>query len=103
MAGEHARIDPLPAAVDTAFADPAQDRLADVSDALASHLAHKKPTRFPDPHRFRRRRAESGGMADTHSHRPSTGTEFFALMLDGLSRRCGCYRGLQTPVGKVSH
>jgi hypothetical protein len=54
MAGEHARMDPLPAAVGTAFASPAQDRLADVSDALAttltSHLAPQKPTRFPDPH-----------------------------------------------------
>ena len=42
-------------------------------------------------------------MADSHSHPPSTGAEFFALMLDRLSRRCGCYRGLETPVGKVSH
>jgi hypothetical protein len=24
-------------------------------------------------------------------------------MLDGLSRRRGCYRRLETPVGKVSH
>jgi PAP2 superfamily len=24
-------------------------------------------------------------------------------MLDGLSRRCGCYRGLETPVDEVSH
>lgn len=42
-------------------------------------------------------------MADSHSRRPSAGAEFFALMLDGLSRRYGRYRGLQTPVGKVSH
>ena len=34
-------------------------------------------------------------MADSHSRRPSTGTGFFALMPDGLSRRCGCYRGLE--------
>jgi hypothetical protein len=38
MADEHARMDPLPAAVDTAFASPAQDRLADVSDALVTTL-----------------------------------------------------------------
>jgi hypothetical protein len=51
MAGEQARIDPLPAAVDTAFADPARDRLADVSDALAttltSHLAHEETDALP--------------------------------------------------------
>lgn len=51
MAGEHARIDPLPAAVDAAFASPAQDRLADVSDALAttltSHLAHEETDTLP--------------------------------------------------------
>jgi hypothetical protein len=51
MAGEHARIDPLPAAVDTAFASPAQDRLADVSDAMAtiltSHLAHEETDALP--------------------------------------------------------
>ena len=35
------RIDPLPAAVDTAFASPAQDRLADVSDALATILTSR--------------------------------------------------------------
>jgi len=65
MAGEHARIDPLPAAVDTAFASPARDRLADVSDALATTLTStspaKKPTRFPDPHRFHRRRWKAAG------------------------------------------
>jgi hypothetical protein len=51
MADEHARIDPLPAAVDTAFASSAQDRLADVSDALAttltSHLAHEETDALP--------------------------------------------------------
>jgi hypothetical protein len=106
MAGEHARIDPLPAEVDTVFASPARDRLADVSDTLAttltSHSPTKKPARFPDPHRFHRRRVESG-MADSHSHRLSTGAGILALTLDGLSRRCGCYRSLETPVGKVSH
>lgn len=44
-------IDPLPAAVDTAFASPAQDRLADVSDALAttltSHLAREETDALP--------------------------------------------------------
>ena len=51
MAGEHARIDPLPAAVDTAFASPARDRLADVSDAVAttviSHLAREETDPLP--------------------------------------------------------
>ena len=51
MAGEHARIDPLPAAVDTAFVSPAWDRLADVSDALAttltSHLAREETDPLP--------------------------------------------------------
>jgi len=51
MAGEHARIDPLPAAVDTAFVSPARDRLADVSDALAttltSHLAREETDPLP--------------------------------------------------------
>ena len=42
-------------------------------------------------------------MADSHSYRPSMGTEFFAPMLGRLSRRCGFYRGLETPVGRVSH
>jgi hypothetical protein len=42
-------------------------------------------------------------MADSHSHRPSTGAEVFASMLDGLSRRRGCCRRLEIPVGKVSH
>jgi hypothetical protein len=46
---------------------------------------------------------ESGGMADSHSHPPSTGAEFLASTLDRLSRRRGCCRRLETPVGKVSH
>jgi hypothetical protein len=49
MADEHARIDPLPAAVDTAFANPAHDRLAYVSDASAHHLDQP-----PRPRRNRR-------------------------------------------------
>lgn len=44
-------IDPLPAAVVVAFASPAQDRLADVSDALAttltSHLTHQETDALP--------------------------------------------------------
>jgi hypothetical protein len=51
MADEHARIDPLPGEVDTAFSSPARDRLADVSDALAttltSHLAHEEADALP--------------------------------------------------------
>jgi hypothetical protein len=107
MADEHARIDPLPAAVDTAFANPAPDRLADVSDALAttltSHLAHEETDALSLIRTLSPAPSGKRGMADSHSHRPSTGAEFFALMLDGLSRRRGCYRGLETPVGKVSH
>ena len=103
MAGEHARIDPLPAAVDTAFAVPLRTGSLTSATPWPATSPTKKPTRFPDPHRFHRRRAESGGIADSHSNRPSTGAEFFALMLDWLSRRCDCYRGLESPVGNVSH
>jgi hypothetical protein len=51
MEEEHARIDPLLAAVDAAFAQPAHDRLADVIDTLAttltSHLAHEETDALP--------------------------------------------------------
>jgi hypothetical protein len=106
MAGEHARIDLLPAVVDTAFASPAQDRLADVSDALAatltSHLAHGETDALPDPHAFTGAERKAVGWRIATATGQPRGAEFLALMLDGLSR-CGCYRGLESPVGKVSH
>jgi Hemerythrin HHE cation binding domain len=51
MEAEHARIDPLLAAVDAAFADPAGDRLAGATDelvtALHGHLAHEERDALP--------------------------------------------------------
>jgi iron-sulfur cluster repair protein YtfE (RIC family) len=51
MEVEHGHIDPLLAAVDRAFADPESDRLADVTDALASdltaHLNHEERDALP--------------------------------------------------------
>jgi hemerythrin HHE cation binding domain-containing protein len=90
MEDEHARIDPLLAAVDAAFADPAHDRFADVIDALAttltSHLAHEEADALPligialtgaEWKAVGRRIARSNGL--------SAGTEFFAWMLDGAA------------------
>ncbi len=51
MEAEHAGIDPLLAAVDAAFADPGDDRLADSVDelvtALHGHLAHEERDALP--------------------------------------------------------
>ncbi|HTS99279.1 MAG TPA: hemerythrin domain-containing protein [Streptosporangiaceae bacterium] len=51
MEAEHARIDPLLAAVDAAFADPAGDRLTGATDelvtALHGHLAHEERDALP--------------------------------------------------------
>jgi iron-sulfur cluster repair protein YtfE (RIC family) len=88
MEDEHARLDPLVAAVDATLADPAHDRLADVIDALAttltSHLAHEEADAFPligtalsgaEWKAVGRQIARSNGL--------SAGAEFFAWMLDG--------------------
>lgn len=88
MEDEHGRIDPLLAAVDGAFADPAHDRLADVIDGLAAdltgHLGHEERDALPligtaltgaEWRAIGRRIARSNGLAG--------GTEFFAWMLDG--------------------
>jgi iron-sulfur cluster repair protein YtfE (RIC family) len=87
MEAEHGRIDPLLAAVDRAFADPAHDRLADVIDALATnltgHLGHEERDALPligtaltgaEWRRIGARIGRSNGL--------SGGTEFFAWMLD---------------------
>ncbi len=51
MEAEHARIDPLLAAVDAAFADPAGERLAGATDelvtALHGHLGHEERDALP--------------------------------------------------------
>ena len=88
MADEHARIDPLLAAVDAALADPAHDRLADVIDALTtaltSHLAHEETDALPligtaltgaEWKTVGRRIARRNGL--------SAGAEFVAWMLAG--------------------
>jgi hypothetical protein len=88
MEAEHGRIDPLLAAVDEAFADPAPDRLADVIDALTTdltgHLGHEERDALPligtaltsaEWRRIGARIGRSNGL--------SGGTEFFAWMLDG--------------------
>ena len=88
MEAEHRRIDPLLAAVDEAFADPAPDRLADVTDALVTdlsgHLAHEERDALPligtaltnaEWRKIGARLGRSNGL--------SGGSEFFAWMLDG--------------------
>ena len=88
MEAEHGHIDPLLAAVDGAFADPAPDRLADVIDALATdltgHLVHEERDALPligtaltsaEWRRIGARIGTSNGLF--------RGAEFFAWMLDG--------------------
>ena len=116
MEAEHGRIDPLLAAVDRAFADPAHDRLADVIDALATnltgHLGHEERDALSlIGTALDQRGVETNRCADRRSNGLSGGTEFFAWMLDAAPperaaavlgdcpRRCGCSpRGLETPV-----
>ena len=89
MEDEHARIDPLLAAVDAAFDGFTYDRLADVIDTLAttltSHLAHEEKDALPligttltgaEWNAVGRRIARTNGL--------SAGAEFFAWMLDGV-------------------
>ena len=98
MAEEHARIDPLLAAVDAAFAGapeaadwPGEDRLADVIDALTStltgHLAHEERDGLPligvalTAAEWRR-----AGFKIARRNGLSEGGEMFAWMLDGAGR-----------------
>jgi hypothetical protein len=90
MEEEHARIDPLLAAVDAAFADPAGGRLADTTGELASalhgHLAHEERDALPligialtaaEWRAAGRRLARAAG--------PSVAAEFFPWMVDGAT------------------
>ena len=100
MEQEHERIDPLLAAVDSAFAPrdgadddwPGEDRLADVIEVLAStltgHLAHEERDGLPligvaltsaEWRGVGRKIARKNGI--------SNGAEMFAWMLDGADRQ----------------
>jgi hypothetical protein len=97
MEEEHARIDPLLAAVDAAFAGapeardwPGEDRLADVIDELTStltgHLAHEERDGLPligvalTAAEWRR-----AGFRIARRNGLSEGGEMFAWILDGTS------------------
>jgi len=88
MEEEHARVDPLLAAVDAAFADPGDDRLADAVDelvtALHGHLRHEERDALPligsaltaaEWRAVGRQLARENGL--------SGGAEFFSWMLHG--------------------
>lgn len=86
MAQEHSRIDPLLAAVDAAFA--AQDRVADVVDALASmltgHLAHEERDGLPlIGVALTAAEWRGAGFRIARKNGLSEGGEMFAWMLDG--------------------
>jgi Hemerythrin HHE cation binding domain len=100
LEAEHARIDPLLATVDTAFAQqdvadgdrgPGGDRLADVIDVLAStltgHLAHEERDGLPligvalSAAEWRR-----AGFKMARRNGLSSGGEMFAWILDGAGR-----------------
>jgi Hemerythrin HHE cation binding domain len=88
MEQEHALVDPLLDAVDAAFADPADDRLAGAVDELVitlqSHLAHEERDALPligtaltaaEWRAVGRRLGRENGISGS--------SEFFAWMLDG--------------------
>ena len=88
MEEEHERIDPLLASVDAAFAQPGDDSLADVIDALVStltgHLAHEERDGLPLIG-VALTAAEWRGVGFKIARRNglSEGGEMFAWMLDG--------------------
>ena len=88
MEEEHERIDPLLAAVDTAFAQRGDDSLADVIDALVSaltgHLAHEERDGLPLIGAALTA-AEWRGVGFKMARRNglSEGGEMFAWILDG--------------------
>ena len=92
MEEEHERIDPLLASVDAAFAQPGEDSLADVIDALVStltgHLAHEERDGLPLIG-VALTAAEWRGVGFKIARRNglSEGGEMFAWMLDGAARR----------------
>jgi hypothetical protein len=110
MAAEHARIDPLLAAVDAAFADTADtagDRLPGTVDelvtALHGHLAHEERDALPliaaaltaaEWRAIGRRLGREIGL--------SGGAEFFAWMLDGATGdQAAVLAGLPVPLRLV--
>jgi hypothetical protein len=98
MEEEHARIDPLLAAVDAAFAGapeaadwPGEDRLADVIDALAStltsHLGHEERDGLPlIGVALTAAEWRSAGFKIARRNGLSEGGEMFAWMLDSADR-----------------
>ena len=88
MEEEHERIDPLLTSVDAAFAQPGDDSLADVIDALVStltgHLAHEERDGLPLIG-VALTAAEWRGVGFKIARRNglSEGGEMFAWMLDG--------------------
>jgi iron-sulfur cluster repair protein YtfE (RIC family) len=90
MEEEHDLIDPLLAAVDTAFS-AAPDRLADVIDALATtltgHLAHEERDGLPlIGVALTAAEWRAAGRAIARKNGLSAGSEMFAWMLDGAGR-----------------
>jgi iron-sulfur cluster repair protein YtfE (RIC family) len=90
MEAEHDLIDPLLAAVDTAFS-AAPDRLADVIDALATtltgHLAHEERDGLPlIGVALTAAEWRAAGRAIARKNGLSAGSEMFAWMLDGTGR-----------------
>ena len=90
MEAEHDLIDPLLAAVDTAF-NVAPDQLADVIDALATtltgHLAHEERDGLPlIGVALTAAEWRAAGRAIARKNGLSDGSEMFAWMLDGIGR-----------------
>jgi Hemerythrin HHE cation binding domain len=98
MEAEHAQVDPLLAAVDAAFADPASDGLADpASDRLAGavddlvtvlhgHLAHEERDALPlIGTALTAAEWRAVGLRLGRANGLSGSAEFFAWMLDGAT------------------
>jgi iron-sulfur cluster repair protein YtfE (RIC family) len=90
MEAEHDLIDPLLAAVDTAF-NVAPDQLADVIDALATtltgHLAHEERDGLPlIGVALTAAEWRAAGRAIARKNGLSDGSEMFAWLLDGIGR-----------------
>ena len=88
MEEEHERIDPLLASVDAAFAQPGEDSLADVIDALVGtltgHLAHEERDGLPLIGVALTASEWRGvGFKIARRNGLSEGGEMFAWMLDG--------------------
>jgi hypothetical protein len=89
MEQEHALVDPLLAAVDAAFADPADDRLAGTVDELVavlySHLAHEERDALPlIGTALTAAEWRAVGLRLGRENGISGSSEFFAWMLDGV-------------------